>query len=174
MIEDRTREAVRSAYPGEEVEVRGFKYRTPLHLTRDIRAVRRRKGEDAKYVLSQPYQAVAIIQRGGSEEEFDIHVPVNFLTDLSSVPRWGRWLVSRVGPHLEASIVHDWLYVAWQDQRTEATEEMRGFADDVFRAAMKEAKVDGWRIWLIYQAVHRGGKKAFFRTDDSLFHEPAP
>ena len=40
---------------------------------------------------------------------------------------------SRVGPHLEASIVHDWLYVAWQlEEGTEATEEWRLFADESF------------------------------------------
>ncbi|MDD9994161.1 MAG: DUF1353 domain-containing protein [Dehalococcoidia bacterium] len=173
MNEDRNT-TIASTYPGERVAVMGFEYRTPLHLKRDIKAVQVRKGEDANYVLSRPYEAVAIIRRGGGEERFDIRVPANLLTDLSSVPRWGRWLVGRVGPHLEASIVHDWLYVAWQDERMEKpTEEMRSFADDVFRAAMKVAKVDGWRIWLIYQAVHLCGKKAFYGRDGTLFHGPA-
>lgn len=168
-----------SAYPDtvKEVAVRGFEYKTPLHLTRDIEAVKRRKGEDANYVVSQPYGAVAIIERGGEEKRFDIRIPKGLLTDLSSVPPWGRWLVSRVGPHLEASIVHDWLYVAWQHEKIEKsdlTEEMRGFADDVFRAAMRTAKVRSWRAWLIYEAVHRGGRKAFYGEDDTLFRDPMP
>ena len=164
-----------SAYPDEKVSVVGFEYRTPLHLTRDIEAVQRRTSEDADYVLSQDYEVVAFIEDSGGTKEFAICVPGNFLTDLSSVPWWGRWLVSRVGPHLEASIVHDWLYVAWQHENKEdISEETRGFADDVFRAAMKEAKVEGWRIWVIYQAVHLGGRSAFYGTDDTLFRDATP
>ena len=136
--------------------------------------MQRRKGEDANYVLSRPYEAAAIVRREGSEERVDISIPERLLTDLSSVPWWGRWLVGRVGPHLEASIVHDWLYVAWQHEGKGPTEQMRRFADDVFRAAMEEAKVDGWRAWLAYQAVHLGGTKAFYRRDSTLFHDPAP
>ena len=174
MNEEATLGARPSAYPDEKVSVEAFKYRTPLHLTRDINAVQRRKGEDANYVLSERYKAVAFIEDRRGKKKFDICVPKNFLTDLSSVPWWGRWLVSRVGPHLEASIVHDWLYVAWQHDKRDATEEMRGFADDVFRVAMEEANVKGWRIWLIYQAVHFGGKTAFYGTEDSLFRDAAP
>lgn len=61
---------------------------TPLHLTRDIEAVRRRTGEDADYVLSQSYEAVALIEDSGGTKEFAICVPGNLLTDLSSVPGW--------------------------------------------------------------------------------------
>ena len=136
--------------------------------------MQRRTGEDADYVLSHNYEAVAVIADSGGTKEFAICVPRSFLTDLSSVPRWGRWLVSRVGPHLEASIVHDWLYVAWQHEKKDAMEAMRGFADDVFRAAMEEAKVMGWRIWLICQAVRFGGRSAFYGTDDILFRDAAP
>ena len=64
--------------------------------------------------------------------------------------------------------------MAWQHEKKDATEAMRGFADDVFRAAMEEAKVEGWRIWLIYQAVHFCGRPAFYGTDDTLFREAAP
>lgn len=174
MSKDATLGAYASAYPSGKYSVEGFKYRTPLHLTRDIEAVRRRRGEDANYVLSQNYEAVAFIEDSGGKKKFEICVPKNLLTDLSSVPWWSRWLVSRVGPHLEASIVHDWLYVAWQHEKKDATKEMRSFADDVFRAAMQEAKVKGWRVWLIYQAVRFGGKAAFYGTDDTLFRDVAP
>lgn len=174
MNKDANVETCLSVYPEGKVTVEGFKYRTSLHLTRDIEAVQRRREGDANYVLSQRYEAVVFIEDGGGKKEFEICVPKTLLTDLSSVPWWGRWLVSRVGPHLEASIVHDWLYVAWQHEEKDATEEMRGFADDVFRAAMEEAKVKSWRIWLIYQAVHFGGKSAFYGTDDTLFRDAAP
>ena len=174
MNEDATVGTCSSAYPDGKVSVEGLKYETPLHLTRDIKAVQRRNGEDAGYVLSQSYKVVAVIEDSGGKKDFEICVPKSLLTDLSSVPWWGRWLVSRVGPHLEASIVHDWLYVAWQHEKKDATEEMRGFADDVFRAAMQVAKVKGRQVWLIYQAVHFGGKRAFYGRDETLFHDVAP
>ena len=85
------------------------------------------------------------------------------------MPRPGRWAVSRVGPHLEASIVHDWLYVAWQFEGREGTARMRRFADDVFLAAMKEAEVGWFQRHLIYGAVRLGGWIPFRRKDGRLF-----
>jgi len=162
-----------STYPSTPVDVLAFRYESALHLTREIDAVRGRRGEDADYVVSEDYEAVVTVRPRGEADTatIPICVPKGFLTDLSSVPRWGRWAVSRVGPHLEASIVHDWLYVAWQDEDDAvATEEQRRFADDVFRRAMKEAKVGNFWTWLIYNAVRLGGKKAFHGRDCPLFH----
>ena len=137
-----------SPYPDGPVRVLKFHYKTPLHLTRRMEAVKARRGEDANYVLAEPYSAAVNVRRPGNGEEFDIpiFIPKAFLTDLSSVPWWGRWIVSRVGPHLEASIVHDWLYVAWQrEEGAQATRERRLFADDVFRQAMREARVGSFQ-----------------------------
>ena len=161
-----------SAYPSEPIEILAFRYQCALHLTREIAAVRGRQGEDADYVVATDYISIVTVKPrdNGDNITIPICVPKGFLTDLSSVPRWGRWAVSRVGPHLEASIVHDWLYVAWQDEDdTEATEERRRFADDVFRQAMKEAKVGDFWTWLIYRAVRLGGKKAFYGRNYPLF-----
>ena len=161
-----------SAYPSTPTKVLAFRYECALHLTREIAAVRGRRGEDADYVVAADYKSsVTVTARdNGDHITVPICVPEGFLTDLSSVPRWGRWAVSRVGPHLEASIVHDWLYVAWQDEDgTEATEDRRRFADDVFRQAMKEAKVGDFRTWLIYKAVRLGGRKAFHDRNHPLF-----
>lgn len=163
-----------SAYPDEPVDVLSFSYKSALHLAREIEAVRGRRGEDAKYVLSRPYEAVATVRSraNGAVFEIPVCVPKGFLTDLSSVPRWGRWAVSRVGPHLEGSIIHDWLYVAWQQEEgMEATEERRRFADDIFRQAMSEANVDVFQGWLIYTAVRLGGRDAFSDRNVPLFHD---
>lgn len=160
-----------SAYPSAPVEVLAFRYESALHLTREIGAVKGRREEDANYVVASAYKAFVTIRPSGSgESRIGVCVPSGFLTDLSSVPWWGRWAVSRVGPHLEASIVHDWLYVAWQNEDgADATEERRRFADNVFRLAMKEAKVGRFRTWLIYHAVRLGGRKAFYGRDYPLF-----
>ena len=159
------------AYPDETVEIVSFRYGSPLYLTRRMEAVRGRRGEDAEYALAQRYRAWVTVKAEGNGEvsRLRISIPAGFLTDLSSVPRPGRWYVSRVGPHLEASIVHDWLYVAWQFEGREPADRMKRFADDVFLAAMKEAKVGWFKRWLIYGAVRLGGGSAFRGTDDRLF-----
>src|SRR5690242_3006060 len=36
-------------------------------------------------------------------------VPVDFLTDLASVPRWLTWLVPRYGEYTRAAVIHDCL-----------------------------------------------------------------
>ena len=156
-----------SAYPDVPVEVLDFCYKSALHLTRGIEAVQARRGEDANYVLSRTYEAAITVKHTGSDKTASIPVvvPNGFLTDLSSVPWYGRWAVSRVGPHLEASIVHDWLYVAWQKEDRDPTDDMRRFADDVFRQAMKEATVGSFKTWLIHLTVRMGGKKSFFDED---------
>ena len=84
-------------------------------------------------------------------------VPKGTPTDFSSVPAALRPIVSRVGAHLEASIVHDYLYDAWVGVRTEPLERVRLFADKVFRAGLLAARLPTWRRALMYQAVRRFG-----------------
>ena len=68
--------------------------------------------------------------------------------------------VGRVGPHLEASIIHDYLYIAWQVKNVDATEERRRFADDLMLAAMKAAGM-GCKADIIYRAIRLFGKPVF-------------
>ena len=164
-----------SAYPPQlptKITDGSFTYWNNLHLTRSIKAVKGRKGkEDADYIVGSPYLCSVIVEIDGKNHRHLILVPQGFLTDLSSAPRIFRSYVSRVGPHLEASIVHDWLYVAWQHEGLEPTEGMRLFADDVFLAAMKKAKVGSCKRWLIYRASRRCGPDMFYEKDDHLFAE---
>ncbi len=163
-----------SAYPSEPVEVIEFNYESDLFLTRKIERVKARRGKDANYVVAEDYRATVRIRspENGSERDFPIRVPAGLVTDLCSVPPIARCFVSRVGPHLEASIVHDWLYVAWQVEEGEGkTETNRKFADDVFRAAMKKANVNSFKCWAMYRAVRCFGGSAFFDEDWPVFAE---
>ncbi len=150
-------------YPqGEWSEITGFVYASNLRLCRAMTAVQTRTGEDANYVLAQPYRVT--FKLDGVPRE--IEVPKGMLTDLSSIPRALRWVVSRVGPHLEASILHDFLYIAWQDlPGYGATDEDRNFADELMRVAMQEAGVSGMQIFLIHNAVRLFGGSAFHNAD---------
>ena len=158
-------------YPAGLVEVLDFEYKDSLFLTRKIQAVQRRTGEDAKYVVARDYHACVTIRPYGSKKyRFPIKVPQCFLTDLSSAPRLVRPCISRVGPHLEASIVHDWLYTAWQlESPPKPTLEKRHFADQVFAAAMRKAEVTPFRIQLINAAVCIGGACSFERMLPKVF-----
>ena len=73
-----------------------------------------RLGEDGDYILQHPFEADYEID---GDEWRRLTVPRGLITDLTSVPRPLRVFVGRVGPWLEAAIIHDYLYVAWQDVR---------------------------------------------------------
>ncbi|MDE0101687.1 MAG: DUF1353 domain-containing protein [Bryobacterales bacterium] len=158
-----------SVYPQKRVKILGFRYESDLHLMRNIEAVQRRQGDDALYVVARDYSSTVIVREGREEKPLNIVVPCCFLTDLASVPKWARAIsgIGRVGPHLEASVIHDWLYAAWQHEDVTPVKRMRRFADQVFRQAMLEAGAD--EVSLIYNAVRAGGETAFFAKDELLF-----
>ena len=146
-------------YPPEETPIKGFRYETALVLVRLKDAPRMRGGEDADYLTGRPY---TVSWHSGDENWRQIVVPEGFITDLTSVPRLLRWIASRVGPWLEAAIVHDYLYVAWQDVEGKTpTRADRRFADDIMLAAMREAKVTRVMAWAIHKAVSLFGGKTF-------------
>ena len=130
------------------MEIEGFRYRTHLWLYRDVDATKL-AGTDPLYVVGRDYE-VTFFYNGVPHA---VHVPKGLLTDLASVPRIARSFAGRVGRHLEASIVHDWLYGAHIKDRE--------FADNVFLAGMKAAKVPRLQRWLIYRAVRMFGARSY-------------
>ena len=101
----------------------------------------------------------------------EVRIPQGLLTDLASVPRGFRGIVGRVGPHLEAAIVHDFMY--GDRVRTEYpifTHWTRKQADQLFLAGMKKAGV-GWALrHLIYRAVRIGGGRSW-RIGTNTYHD---
>ena len=145
------------------LEISDFCYQTPLHLCRCVNAVQRRVGEDADYIVSQPY-TVGYRYDGVLRE---IAVPEGMVTDLTSVPRFARIFIGRVGPHLEASIVHDFLYIAWQDLEGHGVrKDDRKFSDKLLLVAMSAADVSLFNRYLIYFAVRGFGWWAYAREDE--------
>ncbi|MCZ6588301.1 MAG: DUF1353 domain-containing protein, partial [Alphaproteobacteria bacterium] len=96
-------------YPtGEWSEISDFKYLTPMILRREAEAVKNRgdKEKDAEYILGEEYRVSYKLD--GQDRE--IKVPRGMLTDLSSAPRIATLAgIGRVGTHLEASLVHDFM-----------------------------------------------------------------
>ena len=158
-------------YPDKEwSEISDFDYETPMVLRREAEAVPKRgdKEKDAEYILGEEYRVTFKLDGDARE----IRVPRGMLTDLSSAPTFASLAgIGRVGPHLEASIVHDYLYIAWQylEPKGAARSEDRRFADKLFRVAMKQAEVLSVRREIIYRAVRWFGGGVYEREDPGSF-----
>lgn len=135
-----------------------FEYVNPLRLFRSVEALKFHSGDDADYVISDEYRVRFRLDKQVRE----ITVPAGMLTDLASVPRVARWLIGRVGRHLEAAIVHDFLYIAWQDvPGREPREDDRRFSDELMRVAMVAANVNSAMRFIIFWAIRIFGVWAY-------------
>ncbi|MEM7271316.1 MAG: DUF1353 domain-containing protein [Pseudomonadota bacterium] len=135
-------------------EVFDFDFTSDLYIARPRQPIPNVKREH-QYIVSAKYScAMKIRYEDGRVEDHEILVPSGMLTDLTSVPSLARGLVGRVGKHLEAAIIHDFLFLAWQDMPgKEPTVDDFRFANEIMLKAMKEAKVGWVRRNAIYAAV---------------------
>lgn len=157
---------VTNPYPGEWVDLSAFEYLSALSLIRPLGSVTKRLGEDADYVLARDFD----VRLRVDGVEIVLSAPRALVTDLTSVPWAFRWIVGRVGPWLEAAVLHDYLYVAWQLVPGKApTPRDRLFADRVMLLAMEAAEVGPLRRRLIYAATRAFGRAAFERRRDRIF-----
>lgn len=150
------------------VRVTGFLYDDHLNI---IRYNRRIAGSDpdADWQLVADYSVtigLAYEDDSGATvtDEQVLTVPAGFYTDLSSIPAAARWIVSKSGPHLEASIVHDWLYRAWTDYRLGSRRLSDWvFADDVMAAGLRQLRdYSGFKRGVVLFAVRLFGWWPFF------------
>ncbi|MEM9009906.1 MAG: DUF1353 domain-containing protein [Pseudomonadota bacterium] len=130
--------------------VEKFDYETHLYLARARTAIRGSRGREAEYIVAADYTCSVTVD--GARHQ--IQVPSGMLTDLASVPRLGRLFIGRVGPHLEAAIVHDFLFLAWQRiaGRGARTRDF-DFANAVMQQAMIAADVGFLERNVIFLAV---------------------
>lgn len=126
------------AYPEDQVRMFGYRHEEALHLTCGIAAAMERSNKDALHVVAGPYKSAATLERRieGCRYPFPVRVPDGFLTDLSSIPRFGPWHIGRIGPHLKASAVQDWLYAASRVQGATSAGAQRGIRRRQRRAAL--------------------------------------
>lgn len=83
-----------------------------------------------------------------------INVPVNFLTDFASVPRFLWWLLPKWGKYGNAAVIHDWLYKTHSRSRHDA--------DHVFLEAMKVASCSWLTRHVMFYAVRIFGWLAWY------------
>ena len=147
-----------SPYPApDRKRITGFRFETDLCLVR-LKERDPRFHAEQQYIVAKDY--VVCVELGGTSN-LSLKVPRGLPTDLASVPKPFRPFVGRVGPHLEASIVHDYLYVAWQIHGLEPTDDMRLFSDKVMLAAMLASGM-GCKARAIYWAVRLFGSCIFY------------
>ena len=124
---------------------------------------------EARYVVTRNYEVKYQIK--GKNKPDSIIVPAGMWTDLATV-KWGRPFYGRVGKHLEAAIVHDWLYVAWQlflPFNAKPPARYRAFADNLFYHLLMAS--DGFYWWeaaLMTRAVKTFGGGPFYKRDSLI------
>lgn len=94
-----------------------------------------------------------------SESIGDITVPENFSTDLTSVPWFARWYVSRDGDHTKPAVIHDWLYL--KKSAADFPAITRKQADEVFLEALLVRGIRPSMAKIMYGAVRIGGGRSF-------------
>jgi len=82
-----------------------------------------------------------------------IVVPIGYLSDLASVPRWARRLVDAQSPTTRRpSVVHDFIYTNQTHRFTKVE------ADRIFYEALLEEGTAKPLAWLMWKAVRIGGR----------------
>jgi hypothetical protein len=144
---------VPNPYPDGWRRVTDFEYASRLVLAREPRALKMTATRSSSYVVAEPYKVRVKVDGDWR----DLVVPKGMLTDLVSVPSFARTFVGRVGPHLEAAIVHDYLYIAWQLIERGARRRDFDYANEVMFAGLRKAKVPFGQRWAIETALTTAG-----------------
>lgn len=84
-----------------------------------------------------------------------IRVPVGFETDLASIPKGLRWIISQNEEHREAAVLHDYLYSV--GGKFDWFSFTRKEADEIFLAAMNYSGVSWLKRSLMFSAVRSFG-----------------
>ena len=166
MLRHDTPSQMMNPYPDEWRVLGGFSYLAALSLIRPLNTVRNRLGEDGDYILQHDFDCCVTVDG----EARVLTAPRGLITDLTSVPVLFRIFVGRVGPWLEAAILHDYLYVAWQlvpGRGVRARDRL--FADRVMLLAMEAAGVGWVRRHMIYGALRLFGSRAYARMAANSF-----
>jgi hypothetical protein len=160
--------------PNCDFRIVDFRYVDHLQLVR-YNARPKNSDPSSDWQLAEDYAVeIDIDYRDASsqhkQECWTVVAPRGLYTDLSSVPAFGRWIVSKVGVHLEASIIHDYLYIKWTDDRLNDHRFCDWvFADECLRAGMKNLSEFSWfQRFVVNFAVGTAGLLFFWRKKNRL------
>lgn len=100
---------------------------------------------------------------------YRVMVPVGFITDFASVPRFFWRILPPTGSYGKAAVIHDYLYQypainAYQNNELFRTKVFsRKDCDRVFLEAMEVLAVAAWKRKVMYWGVRAGGWKPWNR-----------
>lgn len=106
-------------------------------------------------------------------------VPVGFVTDLTTVPRFLHWLVLPYGAYTRAAVLHDWLLEQLAVWHTTDTPEAppppanSRDADGIFRRVMQDLGVPWAKRWVMWAAVRVAALFNARRAYGRDFHKDA-
>lgn len=84
-----------------------------------------------------------------------IRVPRGFVTDLASIPKGLRWLISQNERHRKAAVLHDYLYYKHGNIGLELLS--RKECDELFLEAMEKCGVSWIKRKIMHAGVRAGG-----------------
>ena len=156
-----------SPYPEDCTEIVDVKYCDPLILVRCKTANGNWEGE--RLILGRAYTVKYKCNQ--ADNYHSVTVPCGMETDLISVPELHEKLrdMSKVGPHMEACIVHDYMYGAQYDiegpcpytSKDCKRNRDRLFTDNLFLHLLKKAGVIRYHRRNIYNKVRSYGDNEF-------------
>ena len=94
-----------------------------------------------------------------------VEIPKGFVTDLASIPPKLRSIISVLGKHFIAAVLHDLWYRVPEQRRPGSAYISRELADEIFLKEMEDLDVSWWKRRLMYRAVRIGGAD-FWRGED--------
>jgi hypothetical protein len=98
-------------YPPRFSSVRLLAQESDLMIARPRLRVRPDEDRETEYVLARDFTVMFEVDG----KPWRVTAPAGMLTDLATAKWFTRPILGRVGPHLEAAIIHDFLCIAWQD-----------------------------------------------------------
>jgi len=83
-----------------------------------------------------------------------VTVPPGTTTDFASIPRVFQSIVTKLGPHIEAAVIHDHLCITRENSGYTSKE-----AADIFYAGMIAGGTPRRTAWMMWKAVCWGGPR---------------
>jgi hypothetical protein len=101
-------------------------------------------------------------------------VPVGFVTDFATVPRFLHWLVLPYGAYTRAAVLHDYLIEERINHPDPALRVTSRDTDGVFRRVMQELGVPWAKRWTMWAAVRAAALFNSRRARGRQFWRDAP
>ena len=148
-------------YPDDWKEITEVKYCDPLILVRC--KVRSQNWNGKEFIVGRAYKLEYKWKDATGHVHGDrpIVVPCGMVTDLASIPWPLRLFTSKVARHIEASVIHDYLYGSQLEFGRGNNKSDRKFADELYKRLMEKAGVGPVIRRGMYMGVRVGACSSF-------------